>query len=384
MLIVAINSDASVRPTRGRIGPSCRSAGAPRCCSRCGWSTTCTSSTSPTRSPFSSRCTLTCTSTERNTAKTASRANTVSSGGGMIHVVGRIPGLSTTGLIDSLRSSSDAGCPDHPHETAGRWPSRPALSEPTRDRLGLLVLPGDCRSWHKQTGVLCTCDHYEKVEERLLVIKLDAMGDVLRSTAPAAAVVEVPPGRGRHLDYARESAPCCRATPTSSEILEFGPRPRAPEGARRSTAVITSTPRRRAPAGVSGRIGPKGRLRPRRARLRPADQRTSRRWLEAGVFDDIKRQGPRPTRTAWRRHPRADRAGAPLRVRPRGRRVSARRRAPGVDRPGPGAPVVGLNREPGGRWPLKQWREAAISSSSSRLGGADVQLCCSAARRAGA
>jgi hypothetical protein len=35
-------------------------------------------------------------------------------------------------------------------------------------------------SWHKQTGVLCTCDYYEKVEERVLVIKLDAMGDVLR------------------------------------------------------------------------------------------------------------------------------------------------------------------------------------------------------------
>jgi hypothetical protein len=37
--------------------------------------------------------------------------------------------------------------------------------------------------WHKRTGVVCTCDHYECVEERVLIIKLDAMGDVLRSTA---------------------------------------------------------------------------------------------------------------------------------------------------------------------------------------------------------
>ena len=28
--------------------------------------------------------------------------------------------------------------------------------------------------WHKSTGVLCPCDHYQRVEERLLIIKLDA------------------------------------------------------------------------------------------------------------------------------------------------------------------------------------------------------------------
>ncbi|HEY6180839.1 MAG TPA: hypothetical protein VIW67_01270, partial [Terriglobales bacterium] len=37
--------------------------------------------------------------------------------------------------------------------------------------------------WHKADGVLCTCERYQKVEQRLLIIKLDAMGDVLRTTA---------------------------------------------------------------------------------------------------------------------------------------------------------------------------------------------------------
>ena len=27
--------------------------------------------------------------------------------------------------------------------------------------------------WHKATGVLCPCEHYQRVEERLLIIKLD-------------------------------------------------------------------------------------------------------------------------------------------------------------------------------------------------------------------
>ena len=36
--------------------------------------------------------------------------------------------------------------------------------------------------WHKRTGVVCECEHYERVTGRVLIIKLDAMGDVLRTT----------------------------------------------------------------------------------------------------------------------------------------------------------------------------------------------------------
>ena len=47
--------------------------------------------------------------------------------------------------------------------------------------------------WHKAIGVLCTCDHYQKVEQRLLIIKLDAMGDVLRTTALLPALADAHP-----------------------------------------------------------------------------------------------------------------------------------------------------------------------------------------------
>ena len=54
----------------------------------------------------------------------------------------------------------------------------------------LAVLGKDCRYWrgdrpcvfHKSEGVECECRHYDEVAERVLVVKLDAMGDVLRST----------------------------------------------------------------------------------------------------------------------------------------------------------------------------------------------------------
>ena len=35
---------------------------------------------------------------------------------------------------------------------------------------------------HKQEGVVCTCDRYEKLEKRILIIKLGAAGDVIRTT----------------------------------------------------------------------------------------------------------------------------------------------------------------------------------------------------------
>ena len=49
----------------------------------------------------------------------------------------------------------------------------------------------DCRhflgdrpcAWHKREGLLCTCEHYEPITQRVLIVKLDAMGDVLRTTA---------------------------------------------------------------------------------------------------------------------------------------------------------------------------------------------------------
>ncbi|MCX6160735.1 MAG: glycosyltransferase family 9 protein [Ignavibacteriae bacterium] len=55
-----------------------------------------------------------------------------------------------------------------------------------------MILKYDCRHFpgdrpckpHKETGVICdTCPHYETVSFKILIIKLDAMGDVLRTTS---------------------------------------------------------------------------------------------------------------------------------------------------------------------------------------------------------
>src|SRR4030067_3118012 len=60
----------------------------------------------------------------------------------------------------------------------------------------------DCRYYlgdrpcipHKREGSLCTCEHYIPLKGNLLIIKLDAMGDVLRTTCLLPVIGRVWPG----------------------------------------------------------------------------------------------------------------------------------------------------------------------------------------------
>src|SRR5579863_6894607 len=53
------------------------------------------------------------------------------------------------------------------------------------------IIHTDCRHYrtdrpcrpHKESGVLCPgCPHYDPVKQKILIVKLDAIGDVLRTT----------------------------------------------------------------------------------------------------------------------------------------------------------------------------------------------------------
>src|SRR5580658_2844944 len=67
----------------------------------------------------------------------------------------------------------------------------------------MLIYHQDCRHFtgekpclpHKQEGVVCDgCPRYDQVQERLLIVKLDAAGDVLRSTSILPAFKKNNPG----------------------------------------------------------------------------------------------------------------------------------------------------------------------------------------------
>jgi heptosyltransferase-2 len=211
--------------------------------------------------------------------------------------------------------------------------------------------------WHKASGVLCACDHYQPIEQRLLIIKLDAMGDVLRTTALLPALADALPGTAVAWITRRESRPLLERNPYILEIFNYGEDALVQLQARTFDRVINLDAGKTS-AGLASLASSKqkdGYILDARGYVQPTNA-AARRWLEMGVFDDLKRQG---TKTYQERMLEIiGLPAAPHRYvfelaedeRLRGRAHLERL---GVDL---AHPVIGLNTGAGGRWQLKQWR----------------------------
>jgi heptosyltransferase-2 len=222
--------------------------------------------------------------------------------------------------------------------------------------------------WHKQTGVLCRCDRYEPVGERLLIIKLDAMGDVLRSTALLPALAEAHPRAAITWITREESVPLLQRNPYVTEVLKYGHEALLHLRTRVFDRVInldaSKTSAALATAARSSRKD--GFVLAEQGYVQPTNE-PARRWLEAGIFDDIKRQGTETYQSrmaeilglAGCRHRYVFELGDDEHARARACLDSL-----GLDSK---RPVIGLNTGAGGRWPLKQWREDGYVELMARL-----------------
>lgn len=222
--------------------------------------------------------------------------------------------------------------------------------------------------WHKREGAVCTCDHYDALRDRLLIIKLDAMGDVLRTTALLPGLAQAHPGAGVTWITRGESLPLLEHNPYLSEVLAYGPDSTVHLVARRFDRVI-SLDAGRISAGLATLansprkdgfvLDPRGHV--------VATNAAAQTWLEIGLDDDLKRRG---TETYQARM--MDILGLPadpgryvFELRREEREAGRRHLASlGVDDT---RPIVGLNTGAGGRWPLKQWREAGFLELITRL-----------------
>ncbi len=253
----------------------------------------------------------------------------------------------------------------------------------TQESPGPREIAWDCRFfrgdrpcvWHKRSGLLCTCDHYERVEEQLLIVKLDAMGDVLRSTALLPPLAEVHPRGAITWITRRESVPLLAGNPYISEVLELGPEALVHLQTRRFDRVINLDASKTSAALATMAHGRRkdGFVLDERGVVQPTNDE-ARAWLEAGLFDDIKRMG-RSTYQA--------RMAAILGVSDKQHRyvlefdeqeiARARKHliSIGVDLR---RPLIGLNTGAGGRWPLKQWREDGYVDLITRLARRELQL----------
>jgi heptosyltransferase-2 len=230
--------------------------------------------------------------------------------------------------------------------------------------------------WHKQTGVLCRCERFEPVAERLLIIKLDAMGDVLRSTALLPPLADAHPRAAITWITREESVPLLQRNPYVAEVLKYGPEALLHLQTRAFDRVInldaSKTSAALATAARSTRKD--GFVLAEQGYVQPTNE-AARRWLEAGIFDDIKRQGTETYQNrmadilglAGCQHRYIFELGDEERARARAYLDSL-----GVDS---SKPVIGLNTGAGGRWPLKQWREEGYVELIARLArGQDTQF----------
>jgi heptosyltransferase-2 len=241
----------------------------------------------------------------------------------------------------------------------------------------------DCREflgdrpcvWHKQTGVLCTCEHYRRVDERVLIIKLDAMGDVLRTTALLPALADVHPAAAITWLTRPESRPLLQRNPLVHEILEYGTDALVALQSRRYDRVINLDAGKISAGLAALARSPRkdGYVLAESGYVQPTND-AARRWLEMGVFDDLKRAGTRTYQDVMAEilnlSGRPHRYGLHLSDEER-RAAQTHADRLGIDS---GRPLVGLNTGAGGRWELKQWREDGYVDLIARLAPANVQF----------
>ncbi len=250
---------------------------------------------------------------------------------------------------------------------------------PVQPGNGTREIAFDCRffvgdrpcTWHKATGVLCTCEHYQRVGQRILIIKLDAMGDVLRTTALLPALVEAHPGAAITWITRPESRALLERNPYVAETVEYGPDALLQLQVRTFDRVINLDAGKTSAALASmARTKQKdGFILDARGCVQPTNP-AARTWLEMGIFDDLKRQGTRTYQDlmldivglSGARHRYVLELSEQERA--RGRMHLERL---GVDF---SCPVMGLNTGAGLRWELKRWREDGYLELIERLAAA--------------
>lgn len=222
--------------------------------------------------------------------------------------------------------------------------------------------------WHKREKLDCTCEHYAPVRERVLIIKLDAMGDVLRTTALLPALAQVHPQAAIDWVTRPEAVPLLENNPYLSDVIPYGtdtlvrllatPFDRVInlDAGKTSAGLATLA---RAPRKDGYVLHEKGYV----SATNPAAQA----WLEMGVSDELKRRNRRTYQDIMLEIldlPRDDHHYV-LEL-TAAERAWARQH---LERLGiePDRPVVGLNLGAGGRWQLKRWRLEGFTELCEQL-----------------
>ena len=241
----------------------------------------------------------------------------------------------------------------------------------------------DCRHFrsdrpcapHKATGVVCaTCEPapagaYDPVATRVLVVKLAAAGDVLRTTCFLPALHRRWPGAHVTWVTAPDALPLFAGNPLVDQVIPFRGGVPVELAARRFDVILNPDAD---PSACALAHAARGETRlgfdldERTGLARPLGPGAAR-WFELGVRDDLKRANRTSYQQLvadvlqldWRLEPpmlAVDEAAAE-----RGRRLRAEHP------PADGRLVIGLNTGAGRRWRFKRWTEDGMTELVRRL-----------------
>lgn len=231
---------------------------------------------------------------------------------------------------------------------------------------GEIPIAQDCRhflsdrpcSFHKLSGVVCPCVHYEAVKDRILIIKLDAMGDVLRTTSILPGLAIAHPGAKIYWLTKLESEPLLRHNPYIAEIWVHGADALALIGTIKFQRIINLDSGKLSAGLAACAIGDRkeGYLMNENGWVQ-ATNAPSREWLLMGIRDDIKRKNQRTYQSII-----ADILGISIGAMDYVLSLTKQEivwsqaflQTLGVR---PGVPLVALHTGGGTRWRMKQWRE---------------------------
>ncbi len=151
-----------------------------------------------------------------------------------------------------------------------------------------------CRFHKQDERVICKCDYYEPVREQVLIVKLDAMGDVLRTTALLPALAEAHAGAAITWVTRPEAKPLLEKNPYLAEVVAYGPDSLIHLLTRKFDRVINlDAGKVSAGLATAARSTRKdGYILHESGHVLPTNA-AARAWLEMGVFDDLKRQNTR-------------------------------------------------------------------------------------------
>ena len=224
-------------------------------------------------------------------------------------------------------------------------------------------------SFNKRVGATCAgCAHVSEYRSRILIIKLDALGDVLRTGSLLPFI------RARH-DQAHVSwltrpsavdmASCLEGV---DEVIALDTEglARVSAGGWDEVYSLSNDPNSAALATAASPSRPAVGFSLRGGVLHPSNE-AARHWMEMGVFDQAKRAN---TRT-YQDHMLAilgttGTARPPRLTIDAGHREAARRTLARLF-PGNSAPVVALNVGAGPRWPKKMLDVAQIAELATRV-----------------